>query len=68
MNTFLDLMIPRFITEEVAANYVEGEWRPICSMEDITYEDTYDAVLIVRAFNLFGLGLFPSLVKVKENG
>ena len=57
-----DMLIPRFVTEELALIYDE---------EDDTYdvyaalwlcdeEDVFDAIVTCRCFNFFGFGLFPT--------
>ncbi len=66
MNKFLDILIPRFITEQVAGNYMEdGSFWPICNESDLDSNDAYDAIITVRTFNLFGFGLFPKFVDPK---
>ena len=64
MTKILDILIPRFITEKVAANCLDdGTLQPICSVHDLTPHDRYDCIVTVRAFNLFGFGLFARMVE-----
>lgn len=67
----LDVLIPRFIKEEVAFG-LEGEtedpevneYYPMCALKDIG-EDEFDDVHMVgtmRSFNLFGIAFFPKLI------
>lgn len=59
---FLDIAVPRFITEDVAANKIGDTWQPICCVKDLEEYDIYDEIITVRTFNFFGFGLFPKLV------
>lgn len=65
MNKILDILIPRFITEEVALEYDAqlDKFVPICAMVDIGPYDYVDAKVTFRSFNFFGLALFPSMVE-----
>ncbi len=62
---FFDIMVPRFMTEDVAAlafdcgHCDEPHYAPICSMADVMPGETFDAIIAMRSFNLFGFGLFP---------
>jgi len=57
---FLDKVIPRFITEEVALRLSDdGVYEIICTMEDVTTQDKIDASCFFRSFNFFGSGWFP---------
>ena len=57
-----DILVPRFLTEEVALDAVGDQFEIICSMADIQPEEEYDAVATMQVFNLFGFALFPKLV------
>lgn len=61
---FIDIVIPRFIKEEVAFGAVDADTViPICALADVQPEDTeIIAVGTMRSFNLFGVALFPKLV------
>lgn len=60
MNKFLDILIPRFITEDVALRLNENdEYEVVCSMKDLGEYEQADAVMSMTSFNLFGLALFP---------
>jgi len=67
MNLLLDLLIPRFITEDVAVLEVDGEYRPICNVDDLNMYDVYDKIITVKTFNFFGFGLFPKMVESEAN-
>lgn len=58
----LDLLLPRFITEEAAMELVDGEWQPVCSMEDVEPYEMFDGVGTIRGFNLFGRMIRPQLI------
>jgi len=62
MNKFLDIVIPRFITENVAliGNDQQG-YEVLCCENDLSPEDKYDVMGISRSFNFFGLALFPKV-------
>lgn len=62
MNKFFDLMIPRFMTEEVALSDNGDHYEIACSMVDVQPGETFDAIGTMRIFNLFGFALFPSMV------
>ena len=75
MNKFLDIIIPRFLTEDVACVWVpfpNEEWKDypelqgyydiVCSMADVYPEEEFDGIATVQTFNLFGLALFPKQV------
>lgn len=65
MNKILDIIIPRFITEEVALEYDTqiDKFVPICAMVDLGPYDVVDAKVTYRSFNFFGIALFPSIVE-----
>ena len=58
----LDLLLPRFITEEAAMELVDGEWQPVCSMEDVEPGEVFDGVGTIKGFNLFGRMIRPQLI------
>lgn len=62
MNRLLDILIPRFITEEVALTDAGDHLEIACSMADVKPGERFAAVATVRTLNLFGLGLFPTMI------
>lgn len=59
-----DFLIPRFITEDVALRYagngLEDGWgcyEIVCSMEDVEWCETFDAIAEVDAFQWLGFGM-----------
>lgn len=59
-----DMLVPRFITEEVA--YIEAEESyEILGPLKYQPEGTYDAIGTLQGFNLFGMMLFPKLLDFK---
>ncbi|AUR92477.1 hypothetical protein NVP1173O_01, partial [Vibrio phage 1.173.O._10N.261.55.A11] len=67
MNKLLDILIPRFITEDVALAYGDDDMlHPICALSDIQDGEHYDEVAAFRSFNLFGVALFPKMIELKE--
>lgn len=59
-----DILIPRFITEEVALIKKGESYDVLCCMNDITGEDTYDAIGVSKCFTWLGFGFFAT-IKVK---
>ena len=54
------MVIPRFITEEVALRLSDdGVYEIICTMGNATTQDKVDASCCLRSFNFFGIGWFP---------
>lgn len=64
LTNLLDVVIPRFITEDVALEYDDerGGWDIVCSVKDIQEGEEFEAFATVKSFNLFGYGLFPRMV------
>jgi hypothetical protein len=60
----LDILIPRFVTEDVACLEVicdhcdELHLLPVCSMESVEPGEVFDAIVPFSCFNLFGWVLF----------
>ena len=58
-----DVLIPRFLTEDVALEFMGGDrknidsYRIICAMSDIQPGEEYDAVAAVDSFGWLGLGV-----------
>lgn len=65
---WLDIIIPRFLTEDVAVELLEcahcdeQHVLPVCAMYDVALGETFDGVATMRSFNLFGFGLFPRII------
>lgn len=60
----LDILVPRFITEDVAMSYsgsgARSDWENYdieCSMIDVQPEEIFDGVATVDSFQFFGLGI-----------
>ena len=70
LSKLLDIMIPRFITEDVAVerrvcdDCCEEHYEIACSMLDIEPGERFDGIATMRGFNLFGMLLFPRQVGV----
>lgn len=62
MNKLLNILLPRFITEEVALRDAGDHLVPACSMEDLRPGERFAAVATIRSFNLFGLAIFPRMI------
>ena len=62
-----DVLIPRFVSEDVALRYVgdeittdRTEWSAyeiVCCMEDVDWWETFDAIAEVDAFQWLGFGI-----------
>ena len=50
------------MTEEVALIDAGDHYEVACSMAWAPPGETFDAIATMRCFNLFGFGLFPSIV------
>ena len=62
MNKILDILLPRFITEEVALRDDGDHLVIACALADVKAGEEFPAIATVRAFNLFGLALFPKMI------
>ncbi|AIM51341.1 hypothetical protein HQ81_0190 [Dickeya phage phiDP23.1] len=65
----LDILIPRFIKEEVAFGLLGetedpeiDEYYPMCALKDIEEGEDVAMIGTMRSFNLFGFALFPKLI------
>lgn len=63
MNTFLDIVVPRFVTEEVAFVELEDGYHIIAPLANIQEGESYHATGMIRCFNFFGFALFPKMVE-----
>lgn len=60
----LDLLLPRFITEDAAAQITYCDQcanphpMPVCSMADVRPGEVFDGIITMRSFNLFGFAIF----------
>lgn len=62
IRVFLDIVIPRFLTKDVCLLW-DGEFYQIaCCVGDAREGEEFDGIATMRCFNLFGVGLFPSIV------
>lgn len=61
-----ELFMPRFITEDCAINYnVDGDSAYITDtvpMLLVREGETFDGIVTIRCFNLFGFAIFPKAV------
>lgn len=61
---FLDILIPRFITEDAAAELEQCEhcdgphYFPVCALADVRPGEVFDGIVTMEFFNLFGFALF----------
>lgn len=58
----LDICVPRMVTEDVALVHTNKGYEIVCSMKDVRPYESFHAVGRMRAFNLFGHGLWPRQV------
>lgn len=58
----IDLIIPRFITEDVALHDNGQGYEIVCCMDDVQPGERFDGVATMRCFNLFGSGIWPKQV------
>lgn len=57
-----DIILPRFITEDVALHDNGDCYEIVCCMSDIQEGERFDGIVTMRTFNLFGLAIFPKQV------
>lgn len=62
MRKLLDLILPRFLTEEVALHDNGDHLVIVCPMADLKPGERHHAVATMRVFNLFGRALFPRMI------
>tara|TARA_R110000782_G_scaffold129681_1_gene221276 strand:+ start:478 stop:702 length:225 start_codon:yes stop_codon:yes gene_type:complete len=61
---WLDLIIPRFVTEPVEFEEIDGTLYSVgCAKHLLSYDDV-DAIIDISSFKLFGKRLFPRVVGV----
>ncbi len=58
----LDVLVPRFLQEDVAPIDVGTHYEIVCAISDLQPGEEYDAVATMQTFNFFGLALFPKMV------
>lgn len=63
-----DILVPRIVTEDVAYVGTKADPRVICCMKDIRPGEHYSGVARSRAFNFFGVALFPRLDQFRPRG
>lgn len=57
-----DIMMPRYITENVAMfRDEEGNWCVLCREIDLMDDDVYECIGVSRCFNFFGFAIRPSV-------
>ena len=66
---FLDIVVPRFITETVLFGYDEeaGEYYIICNEETLKYTDEdiqYEYKATIRGLNFFGTMYFVKIIDI----
>lgn len=66
MLKILDIIIPRFITEDLALIVIGKELWVLGRVVDIQPGETYNAVGTAKAFNFFGFGLFARITNIRE--
>ncbi|MED5608519.1 Lar family restriction alleviation protein [Pseudomonas sp. JH-2] len=62
MNKILNLLLPRFLTEEVALHDNGDHLVIVCPMTEVKPGERFHAVATMRVFNLFGRTLLPRMV------
>ena len=65
MHPILDVLIPRFVTDEVAGTLVDdGEiFLPVCQLAHVEPDTVYTHKAYVTSFNFFGHALSPKIVE-----
>ncbi|XEI31176.1 hypothetical protein NMD14_10120 [Aeromonas veronii] len=58
----IDLLTPRYITEDVALELRDDGYYPVCSMDDIEEGERFDGVVAMRSFTWFGVAWPSKLV------
>ncbi|BBQ26452.1 hypothetical protein [Aeromonas sp. WP2-W18-CRE-05] len=58
----LDLLVQRFITEDVALELLEDGCHPVCSMEDVRPGEEFDGIVAMRSFTWLNVASFPRIV------
>lgn len=63
MHVLLDLLVPRFITEDVAIDgNAQNGYSVVCCMEDVDPGEQFSGIATIRCFNLFGFALFAKQI------
>ena len=61
VKTFLDIIVPRFVTERVAVIVLDDlSYQVVCREKDLLPDDRYNFICSVRSFNLFGFAILPN--------
>ena len=64
LRALLDLLIPRFVTEDAAleihccGDCQTEHYRPVCALQDVRPGEVFDGIATIRFLNVFGLALF----------
>lgn len=59
---FIDAFMPRFVTDKVAFELIDGCYCGIGPLWLLEPGERYDATGTFRSFNLFGWAMFPKLI------
>jgi len=62
LRKFLDIAIPRFITEEVALIDRGDGYEIVCAVKDAEPGESFDARVTVSSLQVLGFGLFPRVI------
>lgn len=62
LHHLMDLLVPRFITEDVALELTEDGYYPVCSMADVRHGERFDAIVAMRSFTWLNVAIFPRIV------
>jgi hypothetical protein len=54
-----DILIPRFMTEDVALMETDEGYEIVCAMSDIEHGEEWDGIATMKMFNMFGFAMFP---------
>lgn len=58
----LDLLMPSFITEDVALELLEDGYHPVCSMDDVRPGEQFDGIVAMRSFTWMGMAFAPKVI------
>ena len=68
-----DVLIPRFITEDVAIRRIGmgsgwSDFEIVCAMSDVEFWETFDGIATVDSFQIFGVGFSYRIGNFREWG
>lgn len=58
----LDLLVPRFITEDVALEQLDDGYHPVCCMDDVRPGERFDGIVAMRSFTWMGVAFAPRVI------